>query len=164
MKILPIFFAIAVLATSCAAAKPPMYAFDYAPPNRVAWNQTYAEGRETSSLQCVFTDERTDTQVKVYRDPFHSPTPADALRAYRVVLSRRGLDVADSVSKLGADDAARFEIADPSHRLKGEVIGLRVPSDRRSVVLIGMWPEEHDGAARADMRALAANMFIRPVE
>ncbi len=160
---IPLFSVIAVLAAGCASAPPPTYAFDYAPPHRESWHRSYAEGRETASLQCVFDDDRTDARVKVYRDPFHSPTPADALRAYRVVLSNRGFEVQDGVT-VGDDGAARFAIADPAHRLKGEVIGLRVPSDRRSVVLIGTWPQENDAQARDRMRLLAANLFIRPAE
>src|SRR5512142_1100355 len=157
MKSSPLFFVFAVIAAGCAVAPPPLYAFDYAPPHRESWRRTYAEGRENASLQCVFDDERTDARVKVYRDPFRSPTPADALRAYRVVLSRRGFEIPDGSLAVADDGTARFPIADPAHRLRGEVIGVRVPSDRKSVVLIGTWPEENDAQARDGMRALAAN-------
>ncbi|HTK05405.1 MAG TPA: hypothetical protein VL500_07505 [Candidatus Eisenbacteria bacterium] len=164
MKRLPLFFVLAVLAAGCATAPPPLYAFDYAPPQRESWHRSYAQGRETSSLQCVFDDDRTDAQVKIYRDPFHSPSPADALRAYRVVMSRRGFEIPDGSLAVAKDGTARFPIADPAHRLKGEVIGIRVPSDRKSVVLIGTWPEENDVAARSGMRLLASNLFIRAME
>lgn len=163
MKSPPLFFVLAVLSAGCATASP-RYAFDYAPPHRESWHRTYAEGRENASLQCVFDDDRTDARIKVYRDPFRSPSPADALRAYRIVLSRRGFEIPDGSLSVGDDGTARFPIADPVHRLKGEVIGVRVPSDRRSVVLIGTWPEENDAAARDGMRQLAANLFIRAAD
>lgn len=164
MKSSPLFFVFAVIAAGCATAPPPLYAFDYAPPHRESWHRTYAEGRASASLQCVFVDDRSDARVEVRRDPFHSPSPADALRAYRVVLARRGFDIPDAPLSIAPDGTARFAIADPAHRLKGEVIGIRVPSDRRTVVLIGAWPEENDALARDDMRLLAANLFIRPAD
>lgn len=59
------------------------------------------------------------------------------MRAYRVVLSRRGFEIPEGGLAVGDDGTARFPIADPAHRLKGEVIGVRVTSDRRSMVLVG---------------------------
>jgi hypothetical protein len=154
-------FAACMLA-GCAATKQPVYAFDYSPPHRERWTRSYDEGRATHSLQGFLDDAESGARVTVYRDQFGSPTPADAAKIWRIVLERRGFAVGEEIDR--EEGRASFSIADPGHRIKGEVFALRAGDRHRHVVLVGTWPEETDGEARAGMRALVDNLHLRTVD
>jgi hypothetical protein len=159
MKRLPIIFAAALFVAGCATAREPSYVLAFPGYHGQEWTQTYSAARGEKALQCTLENAGTGARISLLRDPFHSPKPADAARAYRAVMANQGFEISDRLL-VEEDGSASFLIEDAARGVSGKVVAVRKRDVDRCVVLIGRWPSTNDAAARADMDAFVRSLSV----